>query len=223
MRKTTWISSLLLLFLAACNNRSGSETETAPAPATQQGEFGANDISASFQKGLPLWLEWIKSHHASFTVDSLVNTESGTQQPLPAYPIDTARLRPVRSLLIYNGDSTQAIDLFSNNYVFSSRDGKTVAEEAGPDTEVQWIDFKNGKMQRLWYSGPGATVQDAAWINGDTVAIAGMQETEKGERHPAIWVLSLPNHTIDTYVYRQPVTASAADYQNRRFTTVMFR
>lgn len=220
MKKGLWICSLWLL-AAACTNNTDNTKATAKEEQTDNIPEG-DETGMLLQNHFPLLLNFFQKNNAAFSTDSVIQTESATQQSVAPYPIDPDQLNLFKPLLIYNPDSTKAIDLFSYNYIITNKNGTTTAEAAEPDSEVALMDFKNGKRQRLWFSGPAATLLDAAWINQQQIAIAGMQEKEDGQRHPAVWIVSLPDSTIDTYLYQQPADITTTEYLNQRFPEIKF-
>lgn len=221
MKKCIWIGSLCLVMMACTNNADNTTTPTEEEPTENIPE----EVNAGtlLQDYFPLLLTYLQKSNGTFTSDSVTQAESATQQAIAPYPIDPNKKDSFKQLLIYNNDSTQAIDLFSYNYIVTNKNGTITAEAAEPDTEVALMDFKNGERRRLWFSGPAATVLDAAWMNPQEIAIAGMQENESGQRHPAVWVVSLPDSTIDTYLYQQPANISSTGYLSQRFPNITFR
>lgn len=221
MKKGIWISSLWLL-MAACTNN----TKNAAVPAEKEQTDNIpeeRETGMLLQNYFPLLLSYLQKSNGTFSDDSVTQTESATRQSIAPYPIDPNKKDSFKRLLIYNKDSTQAIDLFSYNYILTNKKGTLTAEAAEPDSEVALMDFESGKRRRIWFSGPSATILDAAWMNPQEIAIAGMQENESGQRHPAVWVVSLPDSTIDTYLYQQPANISSAQYLNQRFPGIIFR
>jgi len=222
MKKISRICGLLLFVVAACTNNA-EHTTTPPEKEQTENKAEGPETGTLLQNHFPLLLSYLQKNNTAFSADSVIPTESATQEASAAYPIDTAKTATFKPLLIYNSDSTKAIDLFSYNYMLTNKNGISTAEAAEPDSEVTLIDFKNGKRQRVWFSGPAATVLDAAWINPRQIAIAGMQENENGQRYPAIWIVSLPDNTIDTYLYQQPATIATNEYLNQRHPAYRFR
>lgn len=162
---------LLVTTLAACTNNAGSgeteedssvtETET-PAPALSQ------QLSAAF----PSLFRYFREQDNRFSPEKF---EEATTRPIDttaAQPVEEDQLAPYYPYLVYNGDSTYAIDLYSYNYVITTRNNKPVVEEGGPDTEVAIIDLKAKTRKRVFFGGTSTAVYDAAWINNKTFFLA---------------------------------------------------
>ena len=221
MKKVIWISSLWLLMAACTNNTSNTAT---PAEKEQTDNIPEErEAGMLLQNYFPLLLSYLQKSNGTFSGDSVTQTESATQQAIAPYPIDPDKKDSFKQLLVYNTDSTKAIDMFSYNYILTNKNGALTAEAAEPDSEVALMDFESGIRRSIWFSGPSATVLDAAWMNPQEIAIAGMQENESGQRHPAVWIVSLPDSTINTYVYQQPANISTTAYLNQRFRGIKFR
>lgn len=213
MKKGGWIIGVLL-FLVACTNTDVKEK-------TVSEENPVNEVT-SFQKGVPLFFKYIQQNNPAFSADSFLLTQSAKQDIYPSSTINEQHVAPFKDLLIYNADSSKAIDLFSYNYIITDKTGVIKAEAAEPDTEVALINFKDSTRKRIWFSGPMAIILDAAWINPNEIIVAGMQENENGKYYPVIWKILLAEKIIDTYTYNHAVEILPNDYLNERFKTVKF-
>jgi hypothetical protein len=120
-----------------------------------------------------------------------------------------------KPLLRYSPDSTMFIDLDSYNLeIQKDASGGLVAIESGPDTEVSLVNVKNQKKTRLVFLGPGSSIEDGSWIDGENLVLMGFQESatnsngaSAGNRVPVLWRYHLPTTTF--YVYEMPDPAVA--------------
>ena len=216
MKKTLIAGSICLCLIACTDNADNTGNHKAKEQTTAE-----TSNSTGFQHSFPALFNALKQKNV--TADSFAITETGQLEPFPSSPINMQHLQPFKKLLIYNSDSTQAIDLFSYNYILAEKEGKPVAEAAEPDTEIALLNFKKNTRKRIWYSGPATAIVDAKWVGPNEVELLSIQEDEKGERKPIIWKISLTKNTIDTYKYNHPVALTATDYLNKRFNSVNFR
>ena len=190
MRNT--IYPVLLLLLVACQN-SSTEKQAMP-DSTSSGEIIINE------------LDTLKTISRGFvTIDSTFDTGSFEQrgsspvQPSEATPIAQEQLQPFIPYLIYNGDSTQAIDPYSYNYVIRERNGKKQVADAGPDSEIALVDWKSKTRRRLWFSGPSARIVDVQWKNGNVLWIAGVEEISADAYIPFIQEINTRTNTVISY------------------------
>jgi hypothetical protein len=119
-------------------------------------------------------------------------------------------LQPFRPYLIYNNDSTKAIDFVSHHYVFAKGKGLQTGD---PDSEVALLDFVRGSRKRLVFTGPSMSILDAAWLQDGSVMIAGAEDAGDGGVRPVIWHFA-PRQKM-FYTYPQTVQADVNEYTNR--------
>lgn len=213
MKKIIIISSLAFSLLA-CNSSTNEPTATAE-PALENKEH--------LENLLPQFFTELENTNATFSGDSIALKETGNLQTLAAVPINEEKLKPFKKVLVYNSDSTKAVDLFSYNYIITQNNGTPVAEAAGPDTEIALIDFKSNSRKRIWYGGPSTAVLDAKWLTNDELLLAALQENENGQKEPLIWKIGLSANTIETYKSNNKVQLNQTDYLNKRFSSIRFR
>jgi hypothetical protein len=110
--------------------------------------------------------------------------------------------------LKYAPDSSHFIDLDSYNIdIKKDAKGRFTGNEIGPDYEVSLVDVKDGIKTRLVFLGPGGSIEDAVWLDNQTLALMGVQENEKGGKTPTLWRFHLPTKTF--YLYEIPDTTIA--------------
>lgn len=108
--------------------------------------------------------------------------------------------------LKYSPDSSQFIDLDSYNIdIKKDARGRFIGNELGPDFEVSLVDVENKTRRRLVFLGPGGSVEDAVWLDNNTLVLIGVQDNEKDGTTPTLWRYHLPTKTI--YLYEIPDTS----------------
>lgn len=110
--------------------------------------------------------------------------------------------------LKYSPDSSMFIDLDSYNIAITKDNkGRFIGHEMGPDYEVSLVDVGDKTKTRLVFLGPGGSIEDATWLDNNTLALMGVQENEKGARVATLWRFHVPTKTY--YLYEIPDTAVA--------------
>jgi hypothetical protein len=110
--------------------------------------------------------------------------------------------------LKYSPDSSQFIDLDSYNIdIKKDAKGRFIGNEIGPDYEVSLVHVKDGTKTRLVFMGPGGSIEDALWLDNQTLVLMGVQENEKAGKMPTLWRFHLPTKTF--YLYEIPDTTIA--------------
>lgn len=110
--------------------------------------------------------------------------------------------------LKYSPDSSLFIDLDSYNIdITKDSKGRFIGTEMGPDCEVSLVDVEDSKKTRLVFLGPGGSIEDATWLDNNTLVLMGVQENEKGDKTATLWRYHVPTQTY--YLYEIPDTAVA--------------
>jgi hypothetical protein len=212
MKRQTLFLCMLVLLLA-CNDSTDKKEKEEVLQTEDVAEPEEQNI---LQTSFTAYFAYISSQDASFSKDSFNLAEEGKMESLPSSTIEPARLDPFKKYLVYNSDSSLAIDLYSYNYILTKRNGEEKMEEAGPDTEVSLVDLKNNTARRIFFSGPSFTVADAKWISNNEVALAGAENLEDGKIKPVIWQINIKDTTIQQYNYNHIVKADVLGYVAKR-------
>ena len=110
--------------------------------------------------------------------------------------------------LKYSPDSSMFIDLDSYNIdIKKDSKGRYTGHELGPDCEVSLVDVADSTRTRLVYMGPGGSVEDALWLDNNTLVLMGVQENQKSEQVTTLWRYHIPTKTF--YLYEIPDTTVA--------------
>lgn len=212
MKKWAAILSVISV-LWACNNNA--DNTAGNAQDTLQEAVADAEVS-EVQQSFPQLFQYLKAQDPAFSEDSfLLSGESKVEQVPPA-AIDEKRLQPFRKYLVYNSDSSLALDLYSYNYIATSRDGRNSLEEAGPDSEAAVIDFKNNTRRRVFFGGPSYALWDAKWINQNELLLIGAETGEENKIIPTIWQVNLQDTSIQVYAYEGEVKADMNEYKRQK-------
>jgi hypothetical protein len=195
-----------LFLLCSCSNEADKPEVETTEPTGQVEE--TNELQQAF----PEFFTYLDHLDTSFSVSRFVQSESVPLDTMHAFPLDKKQLQPFSAYFIYNADSSLAIDLYSYNHVPVQRNGKTTMEQGGPDTEVGLIDLKENSRRRIFFSGPGTTVQQAKWENGNTIFLAGVEEAGTDALKPVLWKINLPQKTMEIYNYEDTLHATISNY-----------
>ena len=199
------------IFLLACNSgtdhSSGSDT-SGLQPVDTLTTFSPIDSSTQFLDSLAPDLQpWLEQTTKSTQVrlkdfkyadnwveDSLVIRNQNLVGDF---------LKTYESVLVYSPDKKKALDLGSYGTVITKdKKGQTKIEPGEPDVEVAVIDLQSKKRRRIFFSGPGSSVEKGFWMNDSTIVLAGKNQQQNVDI-PMLWLISLGDSSnfIKRYEY----------------------
>jgi hypothetical protein len=201
-----WMGAFGIFLLCSCSNDAGkSEVET-------QTSIEQPEETNELQNAFPKFFNYLSQQDSSFSVSKFDSSSGTPLDSTQAFPLNKKKLQPFSDYLIYNTDSSLAIDLYSYNYVPVQRNGTTVLEQGEPDTEVALIDTKTNTRRRIFFTGPGTSVQQAKWENDHTIFLAGVEETATDAVKPLLWKINLADKTMEIYNYRDTLQANVGNF-----------
>ena len=203
---------ITISFLVACNNE-GTSTES--GNDTVLGQTEASPIIAQVQKTFPQLFLFLKSGDAQFAADSFYETGEVKLSGAPAQPLDEENILKYKKWLIYNKDSSLALDLYSYNFIINNKEGDPHLESAEPDTEIALVDFKNKTRKRIYFSGPSYTIWEGAWVQNGEAVLAGAEIKGEGKRVPLFWYIHFAEGTIQMLEYTGIVIINMEPYLNK--------
>lgn len=198
------------LVVAACNN-SDSVAKNVTNTDTLQ-EVVVDDEIAVVRQSFPQLFQYLKQQDNTFSEDSFSLSGEDVVEPIDPTPIDSTHLKPFQKYLIYNRDSSLAIDLYSYNYLVTNQDGQSRLEEAGPDSEAAVLDLKRGTRRRVFFGGPLQTLWDAKWTGLDELLLIGAEAHGDGILIPTIWKVNLRDSSMQVFAYQGQVKADMNNY-----------
>jgi hypothetical protein len=157
---------------------------------------------------------FLLSADSSFSIAGFEGGETEIKNDSADRSFTENQIEPFLPYLVYNGDSSYAIDLVSFNFVPSTRKGKTRLDAVGPDFEVNLLDLKNKRRRQLLFFGTMGAVLDARWQDNQTVLIMGANEIAgKDSLRPVIWKYVVPTGSWSVYTYEKMVPADWSSFR----------
>ncbi len=208
MKYLSVLSILVLLFLSNCKNKSEEEEQAGGATIEESTEkldtvLSANDINVLNQ------LQFSKFAHSQnqrveWSDFRMVTSSHEDSLHVSSFQPDSLYYKEYGRFLKYSPDSSMFVDLDSYNIDFQrNRKGQLVPIEVGPDTEVSLVDKTQKEKTRLVFLGPGNGVEDAGWIDNNSVVLVGYHEKDTSKTKTAVlWRYHVPTKTF--YVYESP-------------------
>ncbi|MGB8192027.1 MAG: hypothetical protein WCF67_08915 [Chitinophagaceae bacterium] len=191
-----------IVLFVACNSGGDkqvdddSTTDTSTSDTTVS--FTPVDTSAefieTFSSNLQPWLERTTKQN-TLRLDNFRYADNWVEDSLivsPATNLTPEFYKTFKHLLIYSPDSTKVLDMGTyGSMVTKDSDGKVVSAVQGePDSEIAVLDRKTRNKRRIFFFGPGTSVEQGFWINDSTIVLAGKTE-EQNALKPMIWTVRL--------------------------------
>lgn len=199
----------ICLCTAACTNNNDAESATTDTAAAQP-EADLSQLTPEarlVQTAFPNMYMFLEGQDASFDPANFSETEGGTGEPLPARFFPPEELEQFKPYLIYNADSTKAIDLVSYNYIIDKKDGQQILTGAGPDTEVGIINLQNNMRTRIFFAGPGTVMREGKWLDSTTVMLGGAETLSNTAIRPFLLRINLQEKSVQKFTYADSVRA----------------
>ncbi len=197
------VFGLLALLVIACGDE-----ETPAAAASEEGttEPSRSALLAPLQK-----LSALRNANSTFSAELFSDFfPAGAIDTAAASPFDKAYFQQYAAYLVYNEDSSRALDAYSYSHFFLPGNEKRELKSGSPETELALLDFNKGTRQRVSFFGPSYTLLDAGWKDGNTILVAVGEIIGDNKIHPELWELNLQEFTKkisaypDTLRYRMP-------------------
>ncbi|WP_460570605.1 hypothetical protein [Flaviaesturariibacter terrae] len=211
---------MLFMLAVACN--SSDKQDTPPAPDTLVAKAHDPVPVPEQATQLTALFSVMKGVDASFDPKNFpAFAEDGQLQPdtLRFDPTEFAQWKP---WLLFNADSSRAIDLVSYNYSIAQKNSRPVLEGAGPDMEIAVLDNRRGTRRQLLFGGPGTLSLDAAWSDPNTVLLAlaeveGKDSSGNYRYHVVLHKYDLQADRKWTSRYPRLLSGNPADLVQRNF------
>jgi|GEM_PF-1977782 len=188
--KKCFLFGVVLLFLA-CNNSAEDQQATEDSIS---GTIIINELdSISTISNSFVQLD------SSFDQTSFSKVSERTIQEAEDMPLNAEQMLPFMPYLIYNSDSSKAIDPYSYNFIINERKGTRRVDDAGPDFEIGLIDVKSKTRRRIWFSGPAARIIEAKWKSNHELWLAGVEEVSAESYIPFILEIDTRTNKAASY------------------------
>lgn len=207
-----------MFILLSCSD-AGTEEQKKDDADVSEIETVETAEAPNLQTAFPQVFRYLSSQDTSFDAANFTPAEEAVMDSGAISAVNEEELKPYLPYLVYNKDRSLAVDLYSYNVILDNRNGKTVAEAAGPDTEAALIDFKNKTRKRLLFGGPSMAVLDAQWLGDGTILIAGAEIINDEQLKPILWKIEPSANKTETFYYTDTLTAQLRDYKDERLPT----
>jgi len=200
------------LFFMACTNNADQQA----TPPTDSGD------GTVITNELPEAAELAPVTDVFTTLDSNFNAGSFYQSGIDSVSfsqlskIDSGSMKEFVPYLIFNADSTLAIDPYSYNYIIQKRQGRYRVSEAGPDVEIGLVDLKQNARRRLWYSGPAAAILDAKWKSKTELLLSGVEQLDTAGYQPFVLVIDVTDNHVQRWQSDEILDGRVTDVLKQR-------
>lgn len=204
--------------LAACNDNTGTQQNgQVPEQDTVQ-EAGVTDETemTTVHQAFPQLYAYLKKQDSSFSEDSFFLGGENVLNNEPVLPVDEDALKPFEPYLIYNSDSSHAVDLYSHNFIVVPRNGTNNLEESSTDAEAALIDVAAKTRRRIFFAGPAYVLWDAKWTKPDEFLLIGAETKNENKITPTIWQIRLMDTLGKVYTYQGDVQADVGGYAKEK-------
>ena len=209
MNKILLVSTLL--FFAACTNDAADE----PKVSDSMSNTVITDELPEEDEIAPV-AQVFTSLDSGFNAGSFYESGIDSLQLTQLAKIDSGNLEEFVPYLIYNADSTLAIDPYSYNYVIQDRNGTKKVSQAGPDVEIALIDIKQNTRRRLWFGGPSTAILDAKWKNKNELWLSGIESLDTAGYQPFILAINVTNNQVQRWQSDEIVKTQVNDILKRK-------
>jgi len=162
----------------------------------------SSEFLDTFSSNLKPWLEQtLKKPDArlkdfryadNWVEDSLVTSKQN---------LDKDFLKSYEAVLVYSPDHQKVIDMGTYGTVINkNKKNGTNMQSGEPDTEIAVIDLLTKQRRRIFFSGPGTSVEKGFWMNDSTVVLAGKSNEQKAEI-PTLWLITLARKSNEVKRY----------------------
>lgn len=206
----------IMLFIA-CNtggDKQAGETEDSTENAAAVDStvtFSPVDTSTefiqTFSSNLQPWLDRTTRQN-TFRLDNFRYADNWVEDSLiitQASNLNAQFYKDYKHLLIFSPDSSRVLDMGTYGTQLTRHDNGQVSTVQGePDSEIAVLDRATRKRRRIFFFGPGTSIEQGFWMNDSTIVLAGKTE-EQNTLKPMIWMVKLEqdNNFVKRYVPRQ--------------------
>jgi hypothetical protein len=199
------------IYFISCNSSNEPvKKEAEDVDTTEQAEVNTegDPIRVSF----PKLSDYLTEKDTAFRSRNIQEHFIMSTEKIAPTPIDQQQLNAYAPYLIFNTDSSLAIDFVTHSYVISHKDGKQVIESGGPDTEIALMDFKKNLRKRILFTGSSQIILDARWENPNTILIAAAEDLGDNRIKPSFIRYYLDQDNYEVFQYKDTLQADVSNY-----------
>ncbi len=209
---------LLAMFVVACSNSKDNAPSEQTQNASDVEEIYVDPVKQQLKEAFSAIFQTFSEQDSSFDINKFEDT--GSDSLATRALAETRQLKEYYPFFIYNSDSTFAIDLYSYNVLLVKRNGQTIPQEAGPDTEVGLVELKNKTRQRIYFGGSSSAVLDAHWISNIEFVLLTGEFVGEGQFQPTVLKFKTTDHTITHFAYPDTLRLGATEYRGKKLNNL---
>jgi hypothetical protein len=168
-------------------------------------DIDSADYASIFKNKTNIWAGAVLDNNnlkwADFRLDDFWKDDSIKE--VPGKVLDKRFLDDYAIFLTWSPDSTYILDRGSYG-VMMARDkkGQLYREGGDADTKVQLYNVNTKTSAKLFFCGPGTSIWDAHWPDGEQVALLGAVDTSNNH-HPdtLLWLINVKDRFFRKYKY----------------------
>ena len=196
-----------MFVLASCNNSSSNKVSTV--------EDSGYTIPY-FTELFPTLNDYLHVQDSNFSPELFQEAAIIDVPDSISLKVETKDLQPYYPYLLFNNDSSYALDLVTYNYIVENKNGIESMEEQGPDYEVGIIDMKKKERKRLLFFGTMGTVMDARWEGLNNIIMAGPIEWTNGDSiRMEVWKYNVNDKKLKKFSYPELIHAEWHKFPQR--------
>jgi len=168
-----------------------------------------NDYNLLVNKKLTSLMKQYKEKNSRFNIDLFTHCNCWFLHPyimdIENYTDEQKFIKLYNSYLIWNSDSTKAIDLYSNNLILDFDEKGIITKDTDVDPHFALMDFKNNKRIVLWQMGAISTFKGGFWLNENKVIILVSEANFEAEDEEdtsftlSYYLVNLKTYQIDEF------------------------
>jgi len=188
-----------ITLLAACGSggdkQAAQDTTTTNTPdsvVTYSPVDTSSEFIQTYSSNLQPWLERTRQQH-ELRLDQFRYVDNWVEDSLIVSPanLSPSFYKSFKQVLIFSPDSSKVLDLGSYGAVLEKNNsGKNNIIQGEPDSEIAVLDRLTRQKRRIFFFGPGTSIQQGFWMNDSTIVLAGKTEDQNKET-PVIWTVKL--------------------------------
>lgn len=206
--------------LTGCNwGREGNQARPniAGQPATVTGPNalvdGENWLSESEER-LARWYAFHEKSAKGFKAADFVLVD--TFHDVEFIELEVTRLDPVLAKYrLPSPDGKKQLDIYGyGRRLLPEKGGKLELAAESLDAEVALYGMAVEEKLRLLFCGGHCQFEDAAWIDGNRLVVAGTSSEMDEKNHPALWCIQLSTQSVFRYMHPAVLEAEPTSFFN---------
>lgn len=212
------------------NNKNSNSVNFIKVDTTKNLKNQPKDYNSLISTKLSRWTKYYKTNCSKFNINDFSLCSSEFMEP---YEINLGNeemqelLQLYKPYLIWNYDSTKAIDLYSINVILSVDSLGKKYGEFDVDCHVDLIDIYKQKRIVLQQSGSYSNFDDGFWIDKENFVVTEIGQSYDDENISNnffinYYVINVNSYQIDTYCSKNNYKLKKTDYLMEVFRGVDF-